>query len=68
MKRVIIAAKAEPSEGFSDALNKLDDDVSYAMSGLEILGARNEAAAKDILDRFSQMVNNIISEIGSAVS
>ena len=63
MLRVIKAAKAEPSEGFQDAFDTLDDDIAYALSGIEAVSRKNEAAARDIVNRFEDMVQSILAQV-----
>ena len=64
MKRIITSAK-EVSEGFQVAFDALEDDIAYAMDGIEAVSRRNEAAAKNLLDQFNQSVQTIIRSIAS---
>lgn len=65
MMRIIKAAKTETSDAFKDAFDELDDDLSYALSGIEAVSRKNEAAARDIVNRFEEMVQSILAEIAN---
>ncbi len=65
MKRIVTAAEKEVSEGFQSAFDKLDDDIAYALDGIQTVSRRNEAAAKDILDQFNESVQGIIRVIAN---
>ena len=65
MKRIISASEKEVSEGFQSAFDKLDDDISYAMEGIEAVSRRNEASAKNLLDQFNESVQMIIRNIAN---
>lgn len=67
MKRMVVAAK-EVSEGFADAFDQVDDDTAFALSSIETLSRKNEAAAKDILNEMNGYIQTIISRVAEELA
>lgn len=69
LNKVTAAESNKYDEQLNDILDKIDDNASFVMSGIEMLGRRGAYSdALTIAEEVNNALNGFIDRLGSAIS